>query len=98
MGHGFEVDDKVIWDYADGFINESIKEDYPKDREELINEYKGVFKKNGITLEISNLYNKKEDNFSGGFGKSYNVEGKVFNRFEKAIEYMKKIKVTKMNL
>lgn len=74
--------------------NESIKEskeDYPKNREELINKYKGVFKKNGITLEISNLYNKKEDNFSGGFGKSYNVEGKVFNKFEKAIEYMKKL-------
>ena len=28
---------------------------------------------------------------SGGFGKSYNVNGRVFNKFENAIKYMKKL-------
>lgn len=84
--------------YRERDKNEPIKEDYPKNREELINKYNGVFKKNGITLEISNLYNKKEDNFSSGFGKSYNVEGKVFNKFEKALEYMKKLSNKKESL
>lgn len=64
---------------------------YPKDREELINKYNGIFEFGDNTLEISNLYNKEKDNYSGGFGKSYNVNGRVFNKFENAIKYMKKL-------
>ena len=34
-----EVDDKVIWDYVDGFINESINEDYEEyDHEDVTEE------------------------------------------------------------
>lgn len=64
---------------------------YPKNREELINKYNGVFEIDDNILEISNLYNKEKDNYSGGFGKSYNVNGRVFNKFENAIKYMKKL-------
>ena len=64
---------------------------YPKDREELINKYNGIFEFGDNSLEISNLYNKEKDNYSGGFGKSYNVNGRVFNKFENAIKYMKKL-------
>lgn len=70
---------------------EEIK--YPKNREELISEYNGIFEYNGVTIEISNLYDKEKGDFSRGFGKSYAVssggEFKVFKDFDAAMKYFR---------
>ena len=75
--------------------NESITENYPTSREELINKYNGCITINNVTLEVSNLYNKKQGDYSNGYGKSYCVsngkDNKVFINFDKAVNYMKKL-------
>lgn len=42
-----EVDDKVIWDYADGFINESIKEEFIDEPNKKITVYFNNYVENG---------------------------------------------------
>ena len=99
--HGYLIDEQYDGYNAkiDKFINnnknESIKEEYPASREELINKHNGCITIDDVTLEVSNLYNKKQDDYSNGYGKSYCVsngkDSKVFINFDKAINHMKKL-------
>jgi hypothetical protein len=87
------VSDDVL--QTDIIQDNNIKEDYPVSRDELINKHNGCITINDVTLEVSNLYNKKQDDYSNGYGKSYCVsngkDSKVFINFDKAVNYMKKL-------
>ena len=98
---------KKVWNFMNNKLQEHVDVDayyesieYPTDREELIT-LGGSFTSGNATIEISNLYNSKQGDYSAGFGSSYCVSdgkhGKVFNNFDKAIEYMKKLNNKSVN-
>lgn len=63
---------------------------------EYLIENDGCIQIDGYTVEIGHLYNKKDDNYSGGFGKKTCVSNfdkgvnRVFNSPEKAVEFLNK--------